>query len=54
MILIATMRPWFRHRHIQAQGRVARPFLIKGDRRRVGVVLAHGYMAAPAEVRGLG
>jgi esterase/lipase len=32
---------------------VARPFLIKGDRRRVGVVLAHGYMAAPAEVRGL-
>jgi esterase/lipase len=32
---------------------VGRPFLIKGDRRRVGVVLAHGYMAAPAEVRGL-
>lgn len=30
-----------------------RPFLIKGDRHRVGVVLAHGYMAAPAEVRGL-
>ncbi|MFO7645322.1 MAG: alpha/beta fold hydrolase [Desulfosarcina sp.] len=32
---------------------VGRPFLIKGDRRRVGVVLAHGYMAAPEEVRGL-
>lgn len=32
---------------------VGRPYLIKGDRRRVGVVLAHGYMAAPAEVRGL-
>ena len=32
---------------------VGQPFLIKGDRRRVGVVLAHGYMAAPAEVRGL-
>ena len=32
---------------------VGRPFLIKGDRQRVGVVLAHGYMAAPAEVRGL-
>ncbi len=32
---------------------VGRPFLIKGDRRRVGVVLAHGYMAAPAEVKGL-
>lgn len=32
---------------------VGRPFLIRGDRHRVGVVLAHGYMAAPAEVRGL-
>ena len=32
---------------------VGRPFLIRGDRRRVGVVLAHGYMAAPAEVKGL-
>jgi esterase/lipase/1-acyl-sn-glycerol-3-phosphate acyltransferase len=32
---------------------VGRPFLIKGDHRRVGVVLAHGYLAAPAEVRGL-
>jgi esterase/lipase len=32
---------------------VGQPFLIKGDRRRVGVVLAHGYMAAPAEVKGL-
>ncbi len=33
--------------------KVGQPFLIKGDRRRVGIVLAHGYMAAPAEVRGL-
>jgi esterase/lipase len=32
---------------------IGRPFLIKGDHRRVGVVLAHGYLAAPAEVRGL-
>ena len=32
---------------------VARPVLIRGDRRRIGVVLAHGYMAAPAEVKGL-
>jgi len=32
---------------------VARPHLIRGDRRRIGVVLAHGYMAAPAEVMGL-
>ncbi len=32
---------------------VGRPFLIRGDHRRVGVVLAHGYMAGPAEVRGL-
>jgi esterase/lipase len=32
---------------------VGTPFLIKGDRHRVGVVLAHGYLAAPAEVRGL-
>jgi esterase/lipase/1-acyl-sn-glycerol-3-phosphate acyltransferase len=32
---------------------IARPVLIRGDRRRIGVVLAHGYMAAPAEVMGL-
>ena len=32
---------------------IGRPFLIRGDRRRIGVVLAHGYLAAPAEVRGL-
>jgi esterase/lipase len=32
---------------------IGRPFLIKGDRHRVGIVLAHGYMAAPEEVRGL-
>ncbi|GAB6905468.1 hypothetical protein JCM12296A_13030 [Desulfosarcina cetonica] len=32
---------------------IGRPYLIRGDQRRVGVVLAHGYLAAPAEVRGL-
>ena len=32
---------------------IGRPFLIRGDRRRVGIVLSHGYMAAPAEVKGL-
>jgi esterase/lipase/1-acyl-sn-glycerol-3-phosphate acyltransferase len=32
---------------------VGKPFLIKGDRRRIGIVLAHGYMAAPEEIRGL-
>jgi esterase/lipase len=32
---------------------VGLPTLIRGDRRRIGVVLAHGYMAAPAEVREL-
>jgi esterase/lipase len=33
--------------------KIGRPFLIKGDRRKVGVLLSHGYMAAPEEVRGL-
>ena len=32
---------------------IGKPFLIKGDRRRMGVVLSHGYMAAPEEVKGL-
>ena len=32
---------------------IGRPYLIKGDDRRVGVVLSHGYLAAPTEVRGL-
>jgi esterase/lipase/1-acyl-sn-glycerol-3-phosphate acyltransferase len=32
---------------------VGRPFLIKGKSKNVGVVLSHGYMAAPLEVRGL-
>ena len=32
---------------------VGRPFLVRGRSRRVGVVLAHGYLAAPLEVRGL-
>jgi esterase/lipase/1-acyl-sn-glycerol-3-phosphate acyltransferase len=32
---------------------VGRPFLIRGRSRAMGVVLIHGYMAAPPEVRGL-
>ena len=32
---------------------IGRPVLIRGRSRRLGVVLCHGYMAAPAEVRGL-
>lgn len=32
---------------------VGRPFLLKGKRKRIGIVLVHGYMAAPLEVRGL-
>jgi esterase/lipase len=29
------------------------PFLVKGRARRIGVVLCHGYMAAPLEMKGL-
>jgi esterase/lipase len=32
---------------------VGRPYLIKGRNRDVGIVLSHGYMAAPLEVRKL-
>jgi esterase/lipase len=32
---------------------VGRPFLVRGGYRRVGVVLVHGYMAAPLEMREL-
>jgi len=32
---------------------IGKPFLIKGASRDMGVVLIHGYMAAPFEVRGL-
>lgn len=32
---------------------IGRPFLIKGRSRKIGVVLSHGYMAAPEEVRTL-
>jgi esterase/lipase/1-acyl-sn-glycerol-3-phosphate acyltransferase len=35
------------------KNRVGMPFLAKGKSRKLGVVLAHGYMAAPEEVRGL-
>jgi esterase/lipase/1-acyl-sn-glycerol-3-phosphate acyltransferase len=33
--------------------KIGRPFLIRGRSRNVGVVLCHGYMAAPEEVRTL-
>ncbi len=32
---------------------IGRPFLLRGRSRRLGVVLVHGYMAAPEEVRAL-
>jgi len=32
---------------------VGRPFLVKGKSKRVGILLSHGYMAAPREVKGL-
>ncbi len=32
---------------------IGRPRLLNGDERRIGVLLVHGYMAAPAEVKGL-
>ena len=32
---------------------IGRPFLLKGRSRQVGVVVVHGYMAAPAEVKEL-
>ncbi len=32
---------------------IGKPFLIKGSSRDIGVVLIHGYMAAPLEVKGL-
>ncbi|BCS95821.1 hypothetical protein DSLASN_14530 [Desulfoluna limicola] len=32
---------------------IGAPCLLNGDERRIGVLLIHGYMAAPAEVRGL-
>ncbi len=35
------------------QKTVGKPFLIKGRSKKLGVVLAHGYMAAPLEVKGL-
>lgn len=33
---------------------VGRPFLVRGRRKDIGIVLVHGYMAAPLEVRALG
>lgn len=32
---------------------VGAPFLIRGESRKIGIVLVHGYMAAPLEVRAL-
>lgn len=35
------------------KNRVGMPFLARGRSKKTGIVLAHGYMAAPEEVRGL-
>jgi len=32
---------------------VGRPFIVKGKSKNVGILLSHGYMAAPLEVKGL-
>ncbi len=43
--------------HIEGESKapdIGRPFLLRGRTRRMGVVLMHGYMAAPEEVRELG
>jgi esterase/lipase/1-acyl-sn-glycerol-3-phosphate acyltransferase len=46
----------YRHFSIPGESKppgVGRPFMVRGRTRRIGVVLAHGYMAAPLEVKGL-
>ncbi len=43
--------------HIDGESKepaIGRPFMLRGRTRRMGVVLMHGYMAAPEEVRELG
>jgi esterase/lipase len=37
----------------ESKPKVGMPFLAKGKSKKLGVVLSHGYMAAPEEVRGL-
>ena len=46
----------YRHFSIPGESKppgVGRPFMVRGRTRRIGVVLTHGYMAAPLEVKGL-
>jgi len=46
----------YRHFYIDGETKekeIGKPFLIKGTSRDMGVVLIHGYMAAPFEVKGL-
>lgn len=46
----------YRQFHIPGESKdpsVGRPFLVRGRSRKLGVLLVHGYMAAPLEVRGL-
>jgi len=46
----------YRRFHIQGESKpmeVGRPFLVPGRFNDLGIVLCHGYMAAPLEVRGL-
>ncbi len=47
----------YRHFFIQGESKpmeIGRPMLLRGNRSRLGIVLCHGYMAAPAEVKVLG
>jgi esterase/lipase/1-acyl-sn-glycerol-3-phosphate acyltransferase len=46
----------YRQFHIPGESKdpsVGRPFLVRGRSRQLGVLLVHGYMAAPLEVKGL-
>jgi esterase/lipase len=46
----------YRHFYISGETKpigVGMPYIIKGKSKDVGIVLAHGYMAAPMEVKGL-
>ncbi len=43
----------YHHEGESREKTIGRPYLLEGDRTDLGVVLIHGYMAAPAEMRGL-
>ena len=53
---VEEFRADYRQHHIEGESKameVGMPFLVKGRSDRLGVVLCHGYMAAPLEVREL-